>query len=337
MNKRLACVLLLSLLPAIAHARDEIRVVGSSTVFPFAAAAAEQFGRQGKFRTPIVESTGTGGGFKMFCGGVGGQYPDLSDASRAIKPSEIEQCTKNGVGHVTEITLGYDGIVMASSTQTNVTYPLSRKILFLALTRKVPVAGKLVENPYKTWKQIDPALPDIPIMVYGRPPSSGTRDAFSELVMDAGCELVPELVTLIPDEKERKKQCSQMREDGAYIEAGDDNNLIVQKLNANPQALGLFGYSFLESNAALVKANPIEGVMPTEETIIDHRYSIARKLYVYVKDAHVGKTPGLGEFVREMTSDAASGADGYLVLKGLVPLADADHAAMKQAAAGLEE
>lgn len=336
MNKRLTYIVLSLFIPSLALAREEIRVVGSSTVFPFAAAAAEQFGRQGKFRTPIVESTGTGGGFKMFCGGIGEQYPDLSDASRTIKPSEEAQCVKNGVGHVTEIALGYDGIVMASSTKTDIAYPLSRKILFLALARKVPVGGKLADNPYTRWRQLDTALPDIPIHVYGRPPSSGTRDAFSELVMDVGCDQVPEMKTLIPDPETRKKQCAQMREDGAYIEAGDDNNLIVQKLSANPEALGLFGYSFLESNAALVRAHPIEGVMPTEEAIVARRYPIARKLYIYVKDAHIGKVPGLHEFVRELTSDTASGPDGYLTMKGLLPLPEADHDAMKKVAAGLK-
>lgn len=335
MNRRFAYVVIIALLPSLASAREEIRAVGSSTVFPFVAAAAEQFGRAGKFRTPIVESTGTGGGFKMFCGGVGENYPDLADASRTIRPSEMEQCTKHGVNKITEILLGYDGIVMASSTKNEVSYPLSRKILFLALTRKVPLQGKLVDNPYTRWKQLDAALPDTPIQVYGRPPSSGTRDAFSELVMDAGCDMVPEMKTLIPDEKERKKQCSSMREDGAYIEAGDDNNLIVQKLSANPQALGLFGYSFLESNASLVKANPIEGVMPSEENIVSRRYPVARSLYVYVKDAHVGTIPGLAEFLRELTSDAASGSEGYLVFKGLLPLPEAEHAAMKKVAAGL--
>jgi len=321
--------------PWSAQAREQLRVVGSSTVFPFVAAAAEQFGRKGEFRTPIVEATGTGGGIKMFCGGVGVEYPDMANASRTIKDSEVELCKKNGVSEITELKIGYDGIVMANARSSD-SYALTRRALFLALAREVPNDGKCVTNPYTRWREIDAKLPDVAITLYGPPPSSGTRDAFVELVMEAGCKLVPEMKALEPDEKKLKKRCSAMREDGVFVEAGEDDNLIVQKLINNPTALGVFGYSFLESNAAVVKANPVDGVMPDYEAIEAGNYKVARSLYVYVKNAHLDKVPGLGAFARELTSDAASGEDGYLVMKkGLLPLGDDDHVAMKKAAAAL--
>lgn len=325
---------LMMALPFAAEAREQLRIVGSSTVFPFVTAAAEQFGRSGKFRTPIVESTGTGGGIKMFCEGVGDEYPDMANASRAIKSSEIELCAKHGVTKITELNIGYDGIVLANA-RTSDSYPLTRRALFLALAREVPKNGKLVQNPYQRWNEIDTKLPDMPIVVYGPPPSSGTRDAFVELVMDEGCKLVPEIKALVPDEKIRKAHCHAMREDGAFIEAGEDDNLIVQKLVNNPAALGVFGYSFLESNAAQVKANSIDGVMPDYDAIESGSYHVARSLYVYVKGEHVGQVPGLAEFARELTSDAATGEDGYLIMKGLLPLNAADHAAMKKVAGEL--
>ena len=323
-----------AMLPAMANARDQIRVVGSATVFPFAAAAAEQFGHGGTFRTPIVESTGTGGGIKMFCAGVGENFPDMVTASRPMKNSEIKQCADHGITSTTAITLGYDGIVMANALNAP-RFKLSRRNLFLALARQVPVNGKLVPNHYQYWNEVDAALPPLPIMVYGRPPSSGTRDAFVELVMVEGCNEVPEMLTLLPDAELRKKQCMSIREDGAFVEAGEDNNLIVQKLINNPSAIGFFGHSFLESNASLVKANPVDGVMPTLSTITSGSYKVARGLFVYVKNAHRGTVPGLGEFALELTSDAASGPDGYLVLKGLIPLQKQYHDAMKQVASGL--
>lgn len=330
-------ILLLCLIcaPLAAHAREQIRVVGSSTVFPFVAAVAEQFGRKGEFRTPIVEATGTGGGIKMFCEGVGDRYPDMANASRQIKDSERAQCAKHGVMDITELEIGYDGIVLANARASEA-YALTRKALFLALARQVPSSGTLVDNPYKTWREVDAVLPDKPIAVYGPPPSSGTRDAFVELVMEAGCKEVSEMKVLVPDEKLRKHACSAMREDGAFIEAGEDDNLIVQKLASNPDALGVFGYSFLEANGAAIKANAIDGVLPSYETIEDGRYQVARSLFVYVKQVHLGKVPGLAEFAQEMTSDSASGADGYLVLKkGLLPLGEEKHIKAKENAAQL--
>lgn len=329
MNKLILMMGMLMAIPAGAHAREQIRVVGSSTVFPFVAAAAEQFGRGGTFRTPIVESTGTGGGIKMFCEGVGDRYPDMVNASRQIKDSEREQCRKNGIGSIMELAIGYDGIVLANARESE-GFKLTRRALFLALARQVPVNGKLVDNPYENWREVDANLPDAPIEVYGPPPSSGTRDAFVELVMEAGCKQVPEMAALVPDEKLRKHACAAMREDGRFIEAGEDDNLIVQKLMNNPVALGVFGYSFLEGNASRVKANPVDGVLPEYDTIENGKYTVARSLYVYVKNAHIGKTPGLREFAVELTSDAASGPEGYLVLrKGLLPLGEKAHDAAK--------
>ncbi len=335
MAKRMIVAAMVFAMPTLATAREQLRIVGSSTVFPFVAAAAEQFGRAGKFRTPIVEATGTGGGIKMFCEGIGDGYADMANASRTIKASEIELCAKHGITSITELRIGYDGIVLANA-RTSAAYPLTLRTLFLALAREVPRGGKLIANPYKSWREIDPKLPDATIEVYGPPPSSGTRDAFVELVMEEGCKQVEEMKSIEPDEKKRKHHCAAMREDGVFVEAGEDDNLIVQKLINNPNALGVFGYSFLEGNAATVKANSIDGVFPTYDAIESGDYHVARSLYVYVKNAHADKVAGLREFVREITSDAATGADGYLVMKkGLLPLNDTEHASMKKVAAEL--
>jgi len=320
---------LLLCLPGVSQAREQIRIVGSSTVFPFVAAAAEQFGRSSGFRTPIVEATGTGGGLKMFCDGVGPAYADMANASRPIKPSEVENCNAHGVHEMTELTIGYDGIVMANARES-ASFALSKRALFLALAREVPRDGKLVNNFYKNWRDIDPELPDSPISIYGPPPTSGTRDAFAELVMEAGCEAFPEFTKAYPDGELRKKQCMAVREDGAFVEAGEDDNLIVQKLVNNREALGVFGYSFLEQNAALVKANSIDGVMPSVEGIISGKYRVARSLFVYIKDQQIDHIPGIREFARLLVSDATTGPEGYLVMKGLLPLPPAQHEAMKK-------
>ncbi len=327
----LVCVLL----PFSASARDAIHIVGSSTVFPFTAAAAEQFGRKKEFRTPIVEATGTGGGLKMFCSGVGLETPDMANASRPIKPVEVEDCKEHGVAEIVELKLGYDGIVFVTSRKSP-DYALTRKALFLALAREVPKGGKLIKNDYKRWKQIDSSLPDVPIRIYGPPPTSGTRDAFVELVMLEACKAVPEYVSTYTDEEARKQHCQQLREDGVYIEAGENDNLLVQKLANDDVALAVFGYSFLEQNEAIVKAHPIDGVMPNFAAIIDGKYKVARSLYTYLKKAHVGTVPGLDAFAREITSDAASSADGYLVVKGLLPLPKEEHERIKQVAERLE-
>jgi phosphate transport system substrate-binding protein len=304
-------------------ARDFISVVGSSTVYPFTTAVAEQFGKaNASFKTPKVESTGTGGGFKLFCGGVGVQHPDVSNASRAIKKSEIESCAKNGVTDIVEINIGFDGIVVAASKKTK-PMPLTIKDIWLALAKEVPdpATGALVTNNFKTWKDINAALPANKIEVLGPPPTSGTRDAFVELVMDHGCKEFPAIKELEKsDEKKAKKVCQTIREDGVFIEAGENDNLIVQKLVANPNALGIFGYSFLEENLDKIQGQTINGVAPSFETIADGKYPVSRPLFVYVKKAHVGVIPGIKEFVAEFTSEKALGDEGYLGKKGLIPL-----------------
>ena len=321
-------------LSSAACAREQIRVVGSTTVFPFIAAVAEQFGHEGEFRTPIVEATGTGGGFKTFCGGVGAAFPDITNASRPIKPSETDLCSQHGVNGITELKIGYDGIVIANARGA-ADFQFTRAQLFLALARDVPRDGKLVRNPYKNWREIDRRLPDVPIVMYGSPPTSGTRDAFVELVMQEGCKQFPDYATAYPNAEDRKHQCSYMREDGALIEAGDNGNLIIQKLLHNESALGIFGYSYLEQNEAQVKANPIEGIAPNVATITNGQYRLARSLFVYVKNAHLQLIPALKEFATRITADAATGADGYLVMRGLLPLSPEDHAAMKQRAGAI--
>jgi phosphate transport system substrate-binding protein len=319
--------LLVSAQPALA--REQIRVVGSATVYPFTTAAAEQFGQGGKFKTPIVESTGTGGGFKLFCEGIGENTPDISNASRQITDSEKQLCIKNGVSNVWEIQLGYDGIVLASKKGTPL-LDLSKKTIFMALARELPDKnGKLIKNPYKTWREIDPALPDNPIEVYGPPPTSGTRDAFVELVMEKGCTQIAEFVTIYPDPNVRKKYCSLLREDGKFIEDGDDNNVVVQKLFANEKALGITTYSFVEENIGKVQPSKIEGIAPNFANIETGKYSISRGLYIYVKQEHIGKIAGLKEFILEITSENAIGDDGYVVERGLLPLTTTKRESMR--------
>jgi phosphate transport system substrate-binding protein len=304
-------------------ARDYISIVGSSTVYPFTTTVAEQFGKaNASFKTPKVESTGTGGGFKLFCGGVGVQHPDVSNASRAIKKSEIESCAKNGVTDIVEIVIGFDGIVLATSKKSK-PMALTLKDIWLALAKEVPEpgTGNLVANSFKTWKDVNPDLPASKIEVLGPPPTSGTRDAFVELVMDHGCKEFPAVKDLEKtDEKKFKKVCQSIREDGAFIEAGENDNLIVQKLAANPNALGIFGYSFLEENLDKVQGETINGVAPNFENIADGKYPVSRPLFIYVKKAHIGVIPGIKEFIAEFTSEKAVGDDGYLSKKGLIPL-----------------
>ena len=307
-------------LPAQAFAAgQQIQAVGSSTVYPFVTVVAEAFGNGTDFKTPIVESTGTGGGFKLFCAGLGDTQPDLANASRAIKASEKELCAKNGVTDVTEIKIGFDGIVLANA-KGSMQYNFSKKILFLGLAKKIPMDGKLIDNPNQKWSDIDPLLPDVKIEVYGPPTTSGTRDAFVELVMEPSCKNLPEFKAVYADKKARKQACHLLREDGHYIEAGENDNLIVQKLQSNSKALGIFGFSFLDQNGDIVQGSHIDSIEPTFENISDGSYGISRSLYVYVKDAHVGKTKGLQEFITELVSDEAAGEFGYLTEKGLIPL-----------------
>lgn len=306
-----------------ASARDQIRVVGSSTVFPFSTAVAENFGRITKFKTPVIESTGTGGGAKLFCSGLGTRHPDITNASRRIKRSEINRCAKNGISKIIEIQFGFDGIVIAN-TKSGGKIDLDMRHVFLALAKKVPIDAegkKLVSNPHKRWSDIDPSLPNIKIEVLGPPPTSGTRDAFVELAMEGGCKTFKTIKAMKKRNKKKYKAlCHGIREDGIFIDAGENDNLIVQKLNANPNAFGIFGFSFLDQNSDSVKGASINGIAPTFENIAAGKYKISRSLYFYIKKAHIGVIPGLRDFVKEFTSEKSFGDEGYLVDKGLIPL-----------------
>ncbi len=323
-------------LSAQAVARDNINIVGSSTVFPFSTAVAETFGRTSGFKTPKVESTGTGGGMKLFCGGVGVSHPDITNASRAMKASEFDSCQEKGVKEITEVKIGFDGIVIAES-KSGLSMDLSLKDVWTALAKDVPDAsGKLVPNPNKTWKDVNPALPAEKIEVLGPPPTSGTRDAFVELAMEGGCNAYDSIKALKKsDEKKHKAVCHGVREDGAFIEAGENDNLIVQKLVANPKALGVFGYSFLDQNADKIQGLKIGGVEPTYDTISSGAYPISRSIFFYVKNAHVGTIPGIKEFVTEFTSDKAWGPEGYLADKGLIALPDGERETVAASAQAL--
>jgi phosphate transport system substrate-binding protein len=328
-------VVLSMALPSSVFAREQIRIVGSSTVFPFANTVAEKFGLSRKFKTPIVESTGTGSGFKLFCAGVGIKYPDITNASRAIKKSESEDCAKNGVKDIAEFKIGYDGIVLANA-KTAPKATLTRKQIFLALAKTVPIGGKLVANPYARWSDIDPKLPNTKIEVLGPPPTSGTRDSFVEMVMEAACDEFPEIAALKASPDEHAKACKNIREDGAFIEAGENDNLIVQKLAANRNAFGVFGFSFLDQNTDKVQGALVDGVAPSFESIAEGQYPISRPLFFYVKQAHVGAIPGLPEFTEEFVSERAMGEEGYLALKGLVPLRAAERQAIRDTAGKLK-
>ncbi len=320
-----------------AVARDQIRIVGSSTVYPFTTAVAEQFGKSGGGKTPVVESTGTGGGMKLFCAGVGEANPDITNASRAIKKGEFEDCQKNGVKDIVEIKVGIDGLTIAQSKNGPDTN-LTRQQVFQALAAEVPDKdGKLIPNPYKKWSDIDPSLPDVKIEVLGPPPTSGTRDSFHELFMEKGAEAYPVLKDLKKaDSKAFDKVWKSIRTDGAYVEAGENDNVIVQKLEANKDAYGIFGYSFLEENGANLKGVSIEGVEPEYDAISAGKYKGARPLFIYVKKQHVGVVPGIDKFVAEYVSDKAMSKDGYLARKGLVALPKEEADKVRESAIGMK-
>jgi phosphate transport system substrate-binding protein len=315
---------------ANAQSREQIRIVGSSTVFPYTQAVAEEFANQGGV-APVVESTGTGGGMQIFCAGVGAAHPDITGASRAMKKSEYELCQQNGVTEISEALIGYDGLSIAVSRASEVDWDLSLAEIYLALAAQVPVNGEWADNPYKTWNEINPDLPAIPILVYGPPPTSGTRDAFVELAMHAGCEELDFVKNGGFDGDWIKENCSRMRQDGAFVEAGENDNLIVQRLEADPNALGIFGYSFLFENLDKLKDVKIAGVEASQETIGSFEYPISRPLYIYIKNAHRGVIPGLEEFIAEYMSEDAMGPGGYLEERGLVVLPDEQRAQVQQA------
>ena len=308
---------------AVAAGRDYISIVGSSTVYPFATVVAEKFGKTTRFKTPKIESTGSGGGMKLFCAGVGVEHPDITNASRRMKKSEFEKCQANGINGVVEVKVGYDGIVFANSKKSP-TMKITRKEIFLALAKEVPDlsgAEKVVPNPYKKWNEINPDLPSAKIEVLGPPPTSGTRDAFVELAMEGGAKKFPWIKALKKkDKKLYKKIAHSVREDGAYIEAGENDNLIVQKLEANPNAFGIFGYSFLDQNIDKIQGSFVDGNQPTFEAIADGEYAVSRPLYFYVKVAHVGVIPGITDYLSEFTSEKAWGPEGYLADKGMIPM-----------------
>lgn len=310
----------LACLPTMASARSQIRAVGSSTVYPFATAVAERLTRANpSMQPPVIESTGTGAGMKLFCGGVGERFPDIENASRRIKASEVKLCAQNGVKEITEIQVGIDGIAFATAKSTAITNVTLRDIY--AALAKTPW-GK--PNKAKTWKDVNPKLPALKIQVYGPPPTSGTRDAFNELIMTVGCETNPAMAALKKsDEARHKSVCTGLREDGAFIEAGENDNLIVQKLEANPGTMGLFGYSYLEENSAQLKGIAINGIEPTYQSISSFKYPGARPLYIYVKNAHVRAIPAIKAFVTEFSKETSWGPNGYLVRRGMIAAPDA--------------
>ena len=309
--------------------RDTISIVGSSTVYPFATTVAETFGKKTNFNTPKIESTGSGGGLKLFCAGNGIDTPDITNASRRIKQSELDQCHANGVDNITEVLVGYDGIVIANANGSP-DFNLSRKDIFLALAKQVPAADgseTLVDNPYQTWADVNSALPANKIEVLGPPPTSGTRDAFVELAMEGGCKTIEWIKAMKKADKAKYKEvCHTVREDGAYIEAGENDNLIIQKLEKNKDALGIFGYSYLAENDDKIKGALVDGQAPEFESIASGDYPVSRPLYFYIKNSHIGTVPGIMEYVREFVSEDAMGEDGYLADKGLIPMSAEEHA-----------
>ena len=314
--------------------RDYISIVGSSTVYPFATVVAEKFGKTTSYKTPKIESTGSGGGLKLFCAGVGVEHPDITNASRRIKQSEFERCAQNGVTEILEVKIGYDGIVLANSKKT-APLKLTRKDIFLALAKEVPNprgGEKLTPNPYKTWKDVNPSLPDKAIKVLGPPPTSGTRDAFVELAMEGGAKKFAWIKAMKKNNKNKYKAIAHtVREDGAYVEAGENDNLIVQKLDANPDAVGIFGFSFLDQNIDKIQGSYVDGVQPTFDAIADGGYPVSRPLYFYVKKAHVDVIPGVKEYLAEFSSEKAWGEDGYLSEKGMIPMPDAERQQFRSA------
>ncbi len=304
-----------------AQARNQIRIVGSSTIFPFANAVADQFANTTKFSRPIIESTGSVGGLMLFCSGDGVEQPDITNASRRIKKSEVEACASNGVRAITEVKIGYDGIVIANSKR-GARFRLTLRDIFLALAKTVPAGeGKTRLNPYKTWNEIDPRLPAEKIVVYGPPLTSGTRDSLDHLGLEGGCRTFAWIRALqTKDSSAYTDLCRTVREDGAYINAGENDNLIVKKLEKNPEVLGIFGYSYLEQSHGAIQGSFVNGVAPNFQSISSGTYPLSRPLFFYVKKSHVGKVPGIAEYVAAFTAEKAWGANGYLAKIGLIPM-----------------
>jgi phosphate transport system substrate-binding protein len=338
MNKLIGAVATVALLAVAdqAHAaRDYVWAAGSSTVFPFSTRVAENFSKKTGKKSPKVESLGTGGGIKMFCGGTGEKFPDIANASRPMKKSEFQACQKAGVKDIVELKIGFDGIVVAVDKQ-GPDFNFKLEQLYLGLADQSLRGGQLVKQPYKNWNEVGQGLPKARILAYGPPPTSGTRDAFVELAMEGGAAKLPTLAKLkADDEKKFKATVSPMRTDGGWVDAGENDNAIVGTIEKTPNALGVFGFSFLEENASRIKGASVNGVKPTPATIASGQYPLSRSLYIYVKKSQVGVTPGLKEFVTEFVSDAATGRGGYLQGRGLIPLPPAQHQAMKGKAGAL--
>ena len=311
------------------QSRDQLFIVGSSTVYPFATVVAENFGYKSGMKVPKIESTGSGGGIKLFCAGLGMKHPDITNSSRRIKEKEFKKCQENNIDFV-EVKVGYDGIVIANSKRSKVLNFTNRQI-FLALAKEVPENNKegekLIPNPNKKWSNIDPSLPDIAIEVIGPPPTSGTRDAFQELALEGGCKTFTKLKAIEKQNKKKYKAiCHAVREDGPFIEGGENDNLIVQKLIENPNAFGVFGFSFLKENSDKLQGSNIDGKAPTFENISSKAYVVSRPLYFYVKSEHVDVIPGIREYVAEYTNEDTWGPDGYLEERGMIPMPEEERA-----------
>jgi phosphate transport system substrate-binding protein len=296
--------------------RSQIRIVGSSTVYPFTTAVAERFAQaHPNFTAPIVESTGTGGGMNLFCAGVGANHPDMTNASRRMKASELELCNRNGVNQVIEVPVGIDGLALIESARTPTNFQLTARDIYMALAANPFGRGP---NRARTWRDVNPALPAVAIQVYGPPPTSGTRDSFAELILEKGCDSDPAMAQLKEQDRTRHTAvCTQIREDGPFIEAGENDNLLVQRVSENQGAVGVLGFSFLEENAERVRGIPINGVAPTAQTIQNFTYPGARQMFLYVKGEHIGAIPGMPEFLAEYARGWANG--GYLSQRGLIP------------------
>lgn len=318
-------LVVIGLLGLVAAAgRDKISIVGSSTVFPFSSAVAEQFAAGGRFAAPKVESTGTGGGMAIFCRGVGVNSPDITNASRRMKLSEFQSCQRAGVRDIVEVKIGYDGIVIANS-KNGPDFALTKQQVYMALAKTLPQRGRMIANPFRTWNQISPGLPAVAIDVMGPPPTSGTRDAFAELVMESGARSFPAMDALRSNNEARfKAAATAIREDGAWKDSGENDNLIVQALSRSPNQLGVFGFSFYEENADRVQAANMNGVAPTFATISSGAYPVSRSMYFYIKKQNIGLVAGIKEFAEEFLSERAAGARGYLRTRGMVPLPPAE-------------
>ena len=342
MRKVLTGLVMMAAMGGSAFARDQVQVVGSSTVFPFSTVVAEQFGRSSNFKTPVIESTGSGGGLKLFCSGIGLNHPDITNASRRIKKSEFDNCAKNGID-MTEVVLGFDGIVLANSRKAPA-MSLTLKQIYLALAAKVPNPKKecsadsceIIDNPYTKWSDVDPSLPNVKIEVLGPPPTSGTRDAFQELALEGGAKKFAYIKNMKKKDKKAYRAIARtVREDGAWIDAGENDNLMVQKLAANKNAVGVFGFSFLDQNSDTIQGATVDGLEPSFDNIAEGKYNISRSLYFYIKLAHVNSVPGIKEFAEAFTSENAFGPEGYLVERGLIPLPESERIKMRKAVKSL--